>query len=332
MTGAFPQLRLRRLRRTETIRALTAETSLGPANLVYPLFIAESGPPRQPLAGMPGQYRFGAAAAAEEARAAADEGVTAFLLFGVPDKRDSAAAAATNHDGPAQNGLRAIRAAVPDSVLIADVCLCAYTDHGHCGVPRSDGTVGNDEALPLLTAQAVSFADAGADVVAPSDMMDGRVAAIREGLDRAGHSHTAVMPYAVKYASAFYGPFREACDSAPGSGDRRSYQMDVRNTDEALREARLDLAEGADMLMVKPAMTSLDIVRRISRQFGVPTAAYHVSGEYAMVMAAAEQGHLDADLAFVETALAIRRAGARMVVTYAARRIARALNGGIIGR
>ncbi|MDX1395962.1 MAG: porphobilinogen synthase [Gemmatimonadota bacterium] len=320
----YPATRLRRLRRTAALRELVRETRPAPTDLVYPLFIDDGSDHRVPVESMPGVARLSVEAAVEEASGAFDEGIRALLLFGIPRSKDARGSRADHPDGIVQRAVRAIRDATPGMVIITDVCLCEYTDHGHCGV-IADGDVDNDASLERLAAQAVSHATAGAHVVAPSDMMDGRVGVIRAALDDEGHADTAIMSYAAKFASAFYGPFRDAADSTPAFGDRRTYQMDVANGDEALREVALDVSEGADILLVKPALTSLDIVHRVKTAFGMPTAAYHVSGEYAMIEAAARNGWLDAEATHMETVLAIRRAGADLIVTYAARRLARQL-------
>jgi len=325
--GRFPALRLRRLRRTAALRDLVAETRVHASDLIYPLFVDDNGPARAPVPSMPGVDRLSIEAAVEEAREAQDEGIRAVLLFGIPRTKDGRGSRADHPDGVIQRALAALRDGVPELVLITDVCLCEYTDHGHCGI--LDGTdVDNDATLERLASQAVSHARAGADIVAPSDMMDGRVGAIRAALDAAGHASTAILSYAAKYASTFYGPFRDAADSAPAFGDRRSYQMDPRNADEAIREVAADLEEGADLVMVKPALPCLDIVRRVKDEFRVPTAAYQVSGEYAMLEAAAAAGWLDGTAAHLEALTSIRRAGADLVVTYAARRMARLLEAG----
>ena len=321
---SFPTSRPRRLRRTASLRELVRETRVEPSDLIYPMFIDDRGPARQPIASMPGIDRLSVEAAVDEARAAFDEGIRAVLLFGLPASKDDRGSRADRPDGVIQRSLRALRGALPDLVLITDVCLCEYTDHGHCGILDGD-RVANDITLDRLAAQAVSHGAAGADIVAPSDMMDGRVGVIRTALDEARLEDVAILSYAAKYASAFYGPFRDAADSAPAFGDRRGYQMDVRNADEAIREVRLDIAEGADLVMVKPALPSLDILRRVKDEFRMPTAAYQVSGEYAMIEAAGAQGWLDAEAASLEAVRTIRRAGADLVVTYAARRLARAL-------
>ncbi|MEE8447549.1 MAG: porphobilinogen synthase [Gemmatimonadota bacterium] len=323
MSG-FPVVRMRRLRRTGVLRQLVRETQLSPSDLVYPLFVSEAESGRTPIPSMPGVDRLSIAALVQEVSEAWEEGIRAVLLFGIPEERDETGGSALRDEGVVQRAVRELRRALPELVVITDVCLCEYMSHGHCGLVR-DGEVLNDETLELLAAQAVSHAEAGADLVAPSDMMDGRVAAIRAALDAAGRESTGILSYAVKYASAYYGPFRDAVDSAPRFGDRRGYQMDPANALEALREAALDVEEGADILMVKPALPCLDIVRRVKDEFGMPTAAYQVSGEYAMIRAAAERGWIDEREATMEAILAIRRAGADLVITYAARSTARAL-------
>ena len=322
--ASFPATRMRRLRRTAALRELVRETRLEPSDLIYPMFIHDRGPPRQPIPSMPGIDRLSVETAVEEAGAAFDEGIKAVLLFGLPASKDARGSTAEEPDGVIQRSLRALRRALPDLVLITDVCMCEYTDHGHCGILDGD-RVANDPTLERLAAQAVTHGAAGADIVAPSDMMDGRVGVIRAALDEAHLQDVAILSYAAKYASVFYGPFRDAADSAPAFGDRRGYQMDVRNADEAIREVRLDIAEGADLVMVKPALPNLDVIRRVKDEFRMPTAAYQVSGEYAMIEAAGARGWLDAEAASLEAVLAIRRAGADLVVTYAARRLARAL-------
>lgn len=322
--ASFPAARPRRLRRTVALRELVRETRLEASDLIYPMFIDDRGPARQPIPSMPGIDRVSVEAAVEEAGAASDEGIRAVLLFGLPASKDARGSHADEPDGVIQRSLRALRSALPDLVLITDVCLCEYTDHGHCGILDGD-RVANDPTLERLAAQAVSHGAAGADIVAPSDMMDGRVGVIRAALDEARLEEVAILSYAAKYASAFYGPFRDAADSAPAFGDRRGYQMDVRNADEAIREVRFDIAEGADLVMVKPALPNLDILRRVKEEFRMPTAAYQVSGEYAMIEAAGARGWLDAEAASLEAVRAIRRAGADLVVTYAARRLARSL-------
>ncbi len=310
--------RHRRLRRTEGIRRLVRETSLRPSQLVLPMFAVAGEGIRQPVDALPGVSRLSPDLMVGEARVAHEAGVGGVLLFGVTDQKDAVAISAYADDGVVQQAVRALKAALPDLVVITDVCLCAYTDHGHCGLLNAAGVVDNDLSLPVLARVAASHAAAGADIVAPSDMMDGRVGAIRKGLDRDGHAETAIMAYSAKYASAFYGPFREAAGSAPGHGDRRGYQMDPPNIREAIREVQADEAEGADMVMVKPAATYLDVIQAVRGVTDLPVAAYHVSGEYTMIKAAAERGWLDERTAMMETLTAITRAGADIVITYAA--------------
>ena len=323
---SFPRQRGRRLRRTEAMRRLARETRISADQLVAPLFVAESGSERQPIASLPGQSRLSPSAAAEEARALTQLGVGAVILFGIPAHKDAEGTSAWDPEGAVPRAIRAIKRSAPELSVWADVCLCEYTDHGHCGVLR-EGEVDNDATLPLLARAAVAYAHAGADVVAPSDMMDGRVAAIRDALDEAGATHTAIVSYAVKYASAFYGPFREAAGSTPRSGDRRGYQMDPANAREALREARADVEEGADAVIVKPGLPCLDVLRAVREAVDVPVAAYQVSGEYAMLHAAAERGWIELERARWETVLALRRAGADLVITYFARELAELLSG-----
>ena len=321
--GSYPTVRPRRLRR-EGLRELVRETRVDPADFVLPLFVRAGSGVREPIPSMPGVERFSPDTVVEEAAAAREDGVRAVLLFGVPreEDKDPRGSRAWAEDGVVQEAVRRLKEQVPALVVVTDVCLCEYTDHGHCGVVE-DGRVVNDPTLELLSRQAVSHARAGADVVAPSDMMDGRVGAIRRALDEEGLASTALLSYAAKYASAFYGPFRDAAESAPSFGDRRGYQMDPANGDEALREVAMDVEEGADLVMVKPALPYLDVVRRVKTTFGLPTAAYMVSGEYAMVRAAADRGWVDGEAVLREAALSIRRAGADLVVTYAARALAR---------
>jgi porphobilinogen synthase len=306
------------------LRELVRETELRPSDLIYPLFVSEMEAGRSAIPSMPGVDRLSVAELAREASAAWEEGIRAVLLFGIPAERDETGSSAVAADGVVQTAVRELKGTLPDLVVITDVCLCEYMSHGHCGLVH-EGEVVNDPTLELLATQAVSHAEAGADIVAPSDMMDGRVGALRSALDAAGFDATAILSYAVKYASAFYGPFRDAVDSAPRFGDRRGYQMDPGNVLEALREAALDVEEGADILMVKPALPYLDVLRRVKEAVGTPMAAYHVSGEYAMLQAAAERGWIDGDAAMLEAALAIRRAGADLVITYGARTLARRL-------
>ncbi|MDE2765928.1 MAG: porphobilinogen synthase [Chloroflexota bacterium] len=322
--AAFPRVRLRRLRRSPAMRRLVRETTLNPADFVYPLFVTHGRDVRLPIEPMPGQSQFSLDHLLAEAAEAAALGVSAVLLFGIPEHKDALGTEAYDPNGVIQEAVAAIKSAMPDLVVITDVCLCEYTDHGHCGVLTDDG-VDNDATLELLARSAVSHADAGADVVAPSAMMDGQVAAIRRALDDAGHQETAVMAYASKAASAYYGPFRIAAESAPRSGDRRAYQMDGANAREALRELEQDAAEGADILMVKPALPYLDLVTRAREAFAHPIAAYNVSGEYAMLKAAAANGWIDERAAMLEMLTGIKRAGADIIITYFAKDAAKAL-------
>ncbi|MDR7611147.1 MAG: porphobilinogen synthase [Armatimonadota bacterium] len=320
------RIRPRRLRRTATLRVLVAETTLSPHRLIYPVFVRDGRGVREPIPSLPGQERLSPDELVREAAALRELGIGAVLLFGVPDRKDPLGSGAYDDQGVVQRAVRALRAADADLVIAADVCLCAYTTHGHCGVVR-DGVVDNDETLDLLARTAVSLAAAGADIVAPSAMMDGQVAAIREALDDAGFSHVAVMGYSAKYASSFYGPFRDAAGSAPQFGDRRGYQMDPANVREALREIALDVAEGADIVMVKPALACLDVIRAARDATPVPLAAYNVSGEYGMVTAAAQRGWVDLRAAALEILTAIARAGADIIITYFAKDAARWLAG-----
>jgi porphobilinogen synthase len=312
---------MRRLRRSKALRDLVRETELNPSHLVQPLFVTAGEAVREPIPSMPGVERLSIAELASEAGAVAESGVGAVLLFGLPADKDELASGAYDDEGVIQMAVRALKETHPDLGVITDVCLCEYTSHGHCGVVR-DGEVDNDITLELLAKTAISHAEAGADAVAPSDMMDGRIGAIRTQLDEEGHSNTPIVAYSAKYASAFYGPFRDAADSAPEFGDRRGYQMDPANAAEAVREAKLDLEEGADVLMVKPATPYLDVVRRVKEETGAPVAAYHVSGEYSMLKAAAANGWLDERAAVLETLTSIRRAGADVIVTYYAKEAA----------
>jgi porphobilinogen synthase len=316
--------RLRRLRSSPAMRALVRETRLSPDMFVLPLFVCEGEGVRREVPSMPGVFNLSVDEAVRESAAAKADGVNAVLLFGLPDHKDDVGSASADPDAPVQSAVRAIKRAVPDVLVITDVCLCEYTDHGHCGIVI-DNEIVNDPTVDLLVKAAVSHAAAGADIVAPSDMMDGRVGAIREALDDRGFENVAIMSYAAKYCSAFYGPFRDAAGSAPKFGDRRSHQMDPANADEALREVEQDIEEGADIVMVKPAVPYLDIITRVKEAFGYPTAAYHVSGEYAMLKAAARNGWIDEPRAMLETLTAIRRAGADIIITYYAREAARAL-------
>lgn len=318
---SFPIQRPRRLRQSAALRALVRETEVSARHLVWPLFVREGRGVRRPVASMPGVFQFSVDELVKEARAAFAVGVPAVILFGIPDKKDERASGATAGNGIVPRAVRALKKALPELVVITDVCLCEYMSHGHCGVVRGC-RVDNDATLPLLAKAAVAHAAAGADIVAPSDMMDGRVAAIRAALDKAGHADTPIMSYAAKFASAFYGPFREAAESAPQFGDRRSYQMDAGNGAEAMREVALDIGEGADIVMVKPGLAYLDLVRRVKERFGCPVAVYSVSGEYAMVKAAAQQGWLDERAVVLEMMTAFRRAGADMILTYWAKDVA----------
>ena len=316
--------RLRRLRHSETMRALVRETRLSPEMFVLPLFVCEGEGVRREISSMPGVSNLSVDEAVREVETARAVGVKSVLLFGLPDHKDDIGSAAYDPEAPVQTAIRAIKRAAPDVLVITDVCLCEYTDHGHCGIVIDD-EVANDPTVDQLVRAAVSHASAGADVIAPSDMMDGRVGAIRQALDGRGFENTAILSYAAKYCSAFYGPFREAADSAPQFGDRRSHQMDPANVEEALREVALDIEEGADMVMVKPALPYLDVLTRVKERFGYPTAAYHVSGEYAMLKAAARNGWIDERRAMLETLTAIRRAGADIIITYYAVDAAKAI-------
>lgn len=323
----IPQIRARRLRSSPAMRRLVRETRLSAADLIYPLFVTHEANVRREIASMPGNFHWSVDRIAAECAAVSELGIPAVILFGIPESKDPSGAAAWDDEAPVQRALREIRAQAPDLLLLADVCLCEYTDHGHCGLVAG-GEVLNDETLEHLSRAAVSLAAAGADIIAPSDMMDGRVAAIRRALDSSGFHQTPVLSYAAKYASAFYGPFREAAGSTPQFGDRRTYQMDAGNRREALREVKQDIAEGADMVMVKPALAYLDVVREVRDQVDVPVAAYNVSGEYSMVMAAARQGWVDGERLMMEILTGIRRAGADMIVTYHAPHAARLLRAG----
>jgi porphobilinogen synthase len=318
---SFPVTRLRRLRRTDALRGMVRETRLSAADLIQPLFVRTGSGPATPIASLAGQFHHSIETLVGECAAVHAAGVPAVMLFGLPDHKDEVASSAYDQEGVVQMALRAVRARVPELVLITDVCLCQYTSHGHCGVLR-DGQVDNDATLELLSQTAVSHALAGADIVAPSDMMDGRVAAIRAALDGDGLTSTAILAYSAKFASAFYGPFRDAAHSTPQEGDRRGYQMDPANGNEALREVLADIGEGADMVMVKPAMPYLDVIRRVREQTLAPIAAYQVSGEYAMLATAAREGLLDEREAALEALTSIKRAGADMIITYHATRAA----------
>jgi porphobilinogen synthase len=320
----FPAYRPRRLRRNETLRQLIRETTLTPGNLIYPLFVGPGTNVLRPISSMPGIAQFSQDRAILECREAAALGIQAVILFGIPENKDPVGSEAYIGDGVVQQAIKAIKQAVPTLLVVTDVCLCEYTDHGHCGVIK-DGAVDNDSTLELLAKEALSHAQAGADIIAPSDMMDGRVGAIRRALDNHGFDQIPIMAYAAKYASGFYGPFREAAESTPQFGDRRSYQMDPANADEALREVALDIQEGADIIMVKPALAYLDIIYRVKQKFGYPVAAYNVSGEYSMIKAAGINGWIDEERIMLEVLFSIRRAGADMILTYFAKQLARAL-------
>ena len=320
----FPAYRPRRLRKSEKLRQLIRETTLTASNLIYPLFVGPGTNVLRPISSMPGVAQLSVDRAVLECREAAALGIPAVILFGIPETKDAVGSEASNTDGVVQQAVRAIKDNVPELLVVTDVCLCEYTDHGHCGLIKN-GAVDNDSTLELLAEEALSHAQAGADIVAPSDMMDGRVGAIRRVLDSNGFDQIPIMAYAAKYASGFYGPFREAAESTPQFGDRRSYQMDPANTDEALREVELDIQEGADIVMVKPAIAYLDIIYRVKQQFGYPVAAYNVSGEYSMIKAAGIKGWIDEERIMLEVLLSIRRAGADMILTYFAKDLARSL-------
>jgi porphobilinogen synthase len=320
----FPRYRPRRLRANERFRRLIRETTVTIDDLIYPLFVRPGKGVRNPISSMPDCYQFSIDELIKEAKEIDTLGIPGIILFGIPDKKDEMATEAYATDGIVQTAVRALKDAAPDLLIITDVCLCEYTSHGHCGLVK-DGVILNDPTLELLARQALSHCKAGADMVAPSDMMDGRVKAIRESMDKEGYSHIPIMAYSAKYASTFYGPFREAAESPPQFGDRKTYQMDPANTDEALREVALDLEEGADIVMVKPALSYLDIIYRVKEQFGVPVAAYNVSGEYAMVRGAARLGWIDGEGVMEEVLLSIKRAGADIILTYFAKEMAKIL-------
>ncbi|GAB4276585.1 MAG: porphobilinogen synthase [Coriobacteriia bacterium] len=326
MEMEFPVYRPRRLRSSETLREMVRETSLDASDLIYPLFVKPGEGLKDEVPSMPGVFQLTVDMLAAEAEEVLSLGIPAVILFGLPESKDEQGSGAYAEDGIVQRAIRALKASHPDLFVITDVCMCEYTSHGHCGLLDEHGCVMNDPTLELLAKTAVSHAEAGADMVAPSDMMDGRVGAIRDALDAAGFENTPIMAYSAKYASAYYGPFRDAADSAPAFGDRRAYQMDPANSDEALRETALDIAEGADIVMVKPALAYMDIIRRVKDEFGMPTAAYNVSGEYALVKAAAEKGWVDERRVVLETLTAMRRAGADLILTYHAKDVARWLS------
>ena len=322
----FPENRPRRLRRNETVRRMVRETSLSVDDFIYPLFAVPGSGVRDPVSSMPGVFHLSVDQLVQEAEAVKALGIPAILLFGIPERKDEVGSGAYAEDGIVQRAVREVKKKVSDLLLVTDVCMCEYTSHGHCGVIK-EGEVENDATLDLLARTALSHAEAGADMVAPSDMMDGRVGAIREVLDESGFSHIPIMSYAAKYSSSFYGPFREAADSAPQFGDRRSYQMDPANSREAIREISLDVEEGADIIMVKPALAYLDVIRWARREFDLPLAAYNVSGEYSMIKAAAEKGWLDGNRVMMEVLTSIKRAGADIIITYFAKDAARELRG-----
>ena len=323
----FPIYRPRRLRQNEKLRSLIRETGLEPNNLIYPVFVGPGKDRAQPVSSMPGVAQLSVDRAAKECAEVGSLGIPAVILFGIPEEKDAVGSEAYADSGVVQQAIRAVKEKVPEMVVITDVCLCEYTDHGHCGVIKN-GDVDNDSTLELLAKEALSHARAGADIIAPSDMMDGRVGAIRKALDSNGFTRTPIMAYAAKYASGFYGPFRDAAESTPQFGDRRSYQMDPANSNEALREVELDIQEGADIVMVKPAMAYLDIIYRVKQKFGYPVAAYNVSGEYSMIKAAGQNGWIDEQRIMMEVLLAIRRAGADMILTYFAKDAAKLLHKG----
>lgn len=324
---AFPSQRLRRLRSTPTLRNMVRETVLTCDDLIYPLFVVFGQNKKIPISSMPGVFQYSVDRLGEPIQQVAELGVPAVLLFGIPETKDALGSSAWQDDGVVQQAIRKIKKLSPQTIVITDVCMCEYTDHGHCGALDEQGRVINDATLDLLAKEALSHAEAGCDMVAPSDMMDGRVGAIRKALDDHGFSHLPIMAYAAKFSSALYGPFREAAESAPQFGDRKTYQMDGANRLEALREVELDIEEGADIVMVKPALAYLDIIREVKDTFGYPTAAYHVSGEYAMLKAAAANGWLDEERVTMEILTSIKRAGADMIITYAALDAARWLKG-----
>ncbi len=322
----YPLTRLRRLRRTEEMRALVRETVLSPKDFIAPLFVCHGENIKKEIPAMPGQYHFSVDRVVEECQELYDLGVSGVMLFGIPEHKDSTGSEAYHDHGIVQQAIRAIKQAVPRLIVIADICMCEYTDHGHCGIIH-DQYVDNDATLVYLAKQAVSYAQAGVDMVAPSDMMDGRILTMRKALDENGFANLPIMAYSAKFSSAFYGPFREAADSTPSFGDRRSYQMDPANSDEAMREIESDIKEGADIVMVKPALPYLDVIQRAVQRYDVPMAAYNVSGEYSMVKAAAANGWIDEDRVVMESLISIKRAGAKIIITYFAKDAARKLNG-----
>lgn len=328
LSPAFPVVRPRRLRQSPALRRLVRETRLNAEQLILPFFARAGKKLRNPIGSMPGVHQLSVDEVVRDAVEAHALGVPAVLLFGIPDRKDTKASGAYAKNGIVQQTVRALKKELPELLVVTDVCLCEYMSHGHCGLVSGHGEILNDPSLKLLAQTAVSHAEAGADIIAPSDMMDGRVGAIRQALDGAGFQNTPIMAYAAKFASAFYGPFRDAAESAPHFGDRRSYQMDAANAEEAMREVALDIQEGADIVMVKPALAYLDIIHRVKTEFRLPTAAYHVSAEYSMVKAAAANGWIDEKAVMLESLLAMRRAGADILITYAARDVARWLKEG----
>jgi len=320
----FPRYRPRRLRSSNTMRSMIRETHLSPLDFILPLFVSYGKGIKNPISSMPGHFQFSVDNLAVEAKEIKDLGIPAVILFGIPETKDETGSSAMDPAGPVQEAVKAIKDAAPELLVITDVCMCEYTSHGHCGVIK-DGDVDNDATLALLSAEALSHAEAGADIIAPSDMMDGRVGAIRKTLDESGFGQIPIMSYAVKYSSAFYGPFRDAAESPPQFGDRKTYQMDPANAEEAIREAGLDIDEGADIIMVKPALPYLDIIRRVKDTYGYPMAAYNVSGEYSMIKAASERGWLDGEAAMMESLVSIKRAGAEMILTYFAKEASKSL-------
>jgi porphobilinogen synthase len=323
---SFPVRRMRRLRANENIRSMVRETELSLRGIIYPLFIVYGQDKKVPISSMPGIYQFSLDRLSEELDEIKELNIPAVILFGIPEHKDSLGSSAYQTDGIIQNSIKLIKDKYPDIMVITDVCLCEYTDHGHCGVVEKDGSINNDATLELLAREALSHARAGCDMVAPSDMMDGRIGFIRNSLDDSGFTNLPIMAYSAKYCSSFYGPFRDAAESAPQFGDRKTYQMDPPNINEALREVALDIEEGADIVMVKPALPYLDVIRAVKENFNYPTAAYNVSGEYSMIKAAALQGWLDESRVMAESLTSIKRAGADMIITYFAKDLARLLN------
>ncbi len=323
----FPRLRMRRLRYNPLVRDMVRETHLRKEDLIYPLFVMPGSGIKNEVKSMPGVYQMSIDVLVEECKEVRDLGIPAIILFGIPEHKDEMGSEAYDPEGIVQRAIRAIKKEVKDLLVITDVCMCEYTSHGHCGIVR-DGEILNDETIELLAKEAVTHVEAGADIVAPSDMMDGRVLAIRQGLDAKGYVKTPIMSYSVKYASGYYGPFRDAAESAPAFGDRRSHQMDIANTDEALREAKSDIEEGADIIMVKPAGPYLDVIRRVKENFNIPLAAYQVSGEYSMIKAAGRLDWIDEKRVMVESLIGIKRAGADMILTYFAKDVAKLIDKG----